>query len=115
MYVFHYVILQSLHLDCSHELNMLSLQNMHTRYIDIQTTMLLHFFIEVKLALDCFDAEDSQVDTISVVAAVVVLIVEILVVAVVVVTLKLGANFVPFSIMICKQSIMENIASYVCS
>ena len=64
----------------------------------------LHFFIEVSLAPDCFDTEDTQVDPITVVAAVVVLI---LVVAVVVVILMVGVRFDPFSIMICKQSAME--------
>ena len=75
--------------------------------------MFLHFCIEVNSALDCFDTKDTQVDTILVAVAVVVLVVEVLVVAVVVVTLKVGASFDPFSIMTCKQSIMENIARYV--
>ena len=77
----------------------------HTLYVcTYKFIMLLHF---ISLALDCFDAEDTQVDTISVVAAVVVLVVEILLVAVVVVTLKVGVSFDPFSIMSCKQSTME--------
>ena len=68
--------------------------------------MFLHFLIKVSLALDCFDAEDTKVDTISVVTAVVLLVVETLVV---VVTLKVGASFEPFSFTTCKQSIMEKI------
>ena len=66
------------------------------------------------LAPDCFDIEDTQVDPISVVAAVVeavvaavVIVAEILVVAVVGVALMVGASFDPFSIMTCKQSVME--------
>ena len=61
-------------------------------------------FIEVSLAPDCFDTEDTQVDPIT---AVVVLVVVIVAVAVVVVTLMAGVSFDPFSIMICKQSVMQ--------
>ena len=64
-------------------------------------------FIEVTVAPDCFDTEDTQVDPMTVVAAVVVLVVVIVAVAVVVVTLMAGVSFDPFSIMICKQSAME--------
>ena len=61
-------------------------------------------FIEVSLAPGCFDTEDTQVDPIT---AVVVLVVVIVAVAVVVVTLMAGVSFDPFSIMICKQSVMQ--------
>ena len=64
-------------------------------------------FIEVSLAPGCFDTENTQVDPITVVAAVVVLVIVIVVVAVVVVTLMVGVTFDPFSIMICKQSVMQ--------
>ena len=64
-------------------------------------------FIEVNVAPDCFDTEDTQVDPMTVVAAVVGLVVVIVVVTVVVVTLMVGARFDLFSIMICKQSAME--------
>ena len=64
-------------------------------------------FIEVSLAPDCCDTEDTQVDPITVVAAVVVLVVVIVAVAVVAVTLIVGVSFDPLSNIICKQSVMQ--------